>query len=126
MRISRRADVALLRPSRPIAPQRCLGASASSEPAIGAEVYAVGAPAKVEVQALVLGSATQIPEVPSQGEGQDHPLDLPVHRNLLQNSPGRLRETDPIPVAEGISQQHEHHPDQRRENREHEQRREPA
>src|SRR5439155_13935593 len=49
VRMARGADVALLRPSRPLGPRRCLAPSDKAAPPVGTEVYAVGAPGHMDL-----------------------------------------------------------------------------
>lgn len=49
VRVSRQADVALLRPETPLSGMRCLAARTEGDPSVGSELYAAGAPAHLDL-----------------------------------------------------------------------------
>jgi S1-C subfamily serine protease len=78
VRVAVRADVALLRPKRPLTQQGCLVPSAKGDPVVGSELYAVGTPTSVSLAfSLTRGIVSGIRDIDGHHILQ---TDAPVNR----------------------------------------------
>ena len=88
VRLAHRADVALLRPTQPLAQQACLATSTKDRADVGSELYAIGTPASLDLAfTLTRGIVSSVRMI------EGHPIlqtDAPVSRG---NSGGPMVDT---------------------------------